>query len=759
MQATEAQAAGRQDPAASPRRWPLWLAIASAVAVAVLDLSWTYWHFGGQRATQWWSDLIGVPVPAATAVCCWIAARRREGRARRAWMLLGAAAMSWAIGEAIWSYYELARNVDVPFPGYADIGFLGLIPLAVAGLLALPPVPRSLTAQGRTLLDGLVITGSIFFVGWATVIGPTYREGAGTTLEKVVGLAYPIGDVVLLSMALFIALRVARRHRGALLLIGVGLGVLAAADSGFIYQTLHETYESGSLIDPLWEIGFLVMMIGAVIAIPRREQPEGEPGPGFISLALPYACVVAVVVLAAVWRRREALDAPLFWTMLVVLLLVVIRQLLTILDNFVLTRTLESRVRELVESDLSERERVQRERDELQTQLNHARRLESLGNMAGAVAHDFNNILGVIMGFSSHVRTVLGDRRGMSPDEERAEVADGLEQIERATTRAANLTKQLLTFSRREPAQTRVIDLNEIVRGMEEVLLRTVPETVEVRLSLTPVVAPIKADPAQIEQVLSNLAVNARDAMPEGGTLTIATAVAMLDESQARIRPGLTPGRHVRLIVRDTGRGMTADVAARAFDPFFTTKPKGSGTGLGLATVYGIVSQAGGTIRVDSAPMRGATFTIHFPASEEELTREPAREIMLDRPTGTGETILVAEDDASMLDLVTVTLVTHGYRVVAARNGLEALNAAELEASIDAIVSDVVMPMMSGPDLIQKLRRTRPNLPAVCMSGYAEPILNPAEISEGVRFIGKPFKPEQLLAIVREALTPKATRV
>jgi CheY-like chemotaxis protein len=361
------------------------------------------------------------------------------------------------------------------------------------------------------------------------------------------------------------------------------------------------------------------------------------------------------------------------------------------------------------------------------------------------------------MGFSSHVRTVLEDRRGMSAEQERSEVADGLEQIERATTRAANLTKQLLTFSRREPAQTRVIDLNEIVRGMEEVLRRTVPETIELRFSLTPVVAPIKADPAQIEQVLSNLAVNARDAMPDGGMLTIATAVAMLDEAQARIRPGLTPGRHVRLMVRDTGRGMTADVAARAFDPFFTTKPKGSGTGLGLATVYGIVSQAGGTFRVDSAPRRGATFTIHFPASEEELTREPTPEILLDRPAGGSETILVAEDDADMLELVTVTLASHGYRVVSARNGLEALDAAEREASIDVVVTDVVMPQMSGPELIQKLRRTRPTLPAVCMSGYAEPIVNPAEIGEGVRFIGKPFRPEQLLAIVREALTLKAS--
>ncbi len=744
-------------PPGPTRRWPFLLAVGAAIAVGALDLSWTYWQFGGERATQYWSDLIAVPVPAAAAIACWVAARRREGRARRAWILLGAGAMSWAIGEAIWSFYELALGRDVPFPGYADIGFLGLIPFGVAGLLTFPSVARSVTAQGRALLDGMIIAGSLFFVGWRTVIGPTYREGTGSTLEKVVGLAYPIGDVVILSMVLFLALRAARRHRGALAFIGGGLAVLAVADSGFIYQNLHETYASGSLIDPLWEIGFLLMMLGAVIAIPAREQPEIDRGPGGFSVVLPYVCVVVVVVFAAVWRVEGTLDAPLFWTMLAVLLLVVVRQLLTMLDNYVLTRTLESRVRELVESDITERERLQREREEMQTQLNHARRLESLGNMAGAVAHDFNNILGVILGFTSHIRTVLADRRGLSPAEERGEIDEALEQIERASNRAANLTKQLLTFSRREPAQTRVIDLNKIVRDMEEVLVRTVPETITVRLALTPVVAPIKADPGQIEQVLTNLAMNARDAMPAGGQLTIATAVAMLDEGQARLRPGLTPGRHVRLIVRDNGRGMTPDVAARVFDPFFTTKPKGSGTGLGLATVYGIVSQAGGTIRVDSAPNRGAAFTIYLPASEEEIAREPVREFVLDRSPGAGETVLVAEDDASMLELVCKTLAEHGYRVVSARNGVEGFAAAERDGPIDVVVTDVVMPQMSGPELINHLRRTHPDLPAVCMSGYAEPIVNPAEIGAGVLFIGKPFKPDQLLAVLRQALTPAAT--
>ncbi len=228
--------------------------------------------------------------------------------------------MSWAIGEAIWSFYELGLGREVPFPSLADVGYLGLIPLAVAGMLTFPPAPRTVTAQGRTLLDGLIVAGSLLFVSWRTVIGPTYREGAGSTLEKLIGLAYPVGDVAILAIVLFIALRAARGHRGALAFIGAGLGMLALADSGFTYQNLHNTYASGSLIDPLWEIGFLLMMLGAVIAATHEGASDDERGPHAFGLVLPYIAVVGVVVLAAVWRAHEPLDAVLFWTMLAVLL-------------------------------------------------------------------------------------------------------------------------------------------------------------------------------------------------------------------------------------------------------------------------------------------------------------------------------------------------------------------------------------------------------------------------------------------------------
>jgi len=745
------------EPAAPGRRTAFWLAALAAIIVAGVDAAWTYWQFGGERATQYWSDLIAVPVPAATAVVCWVAARRREGRARRAWILLGAAAMSWAIGEAIWSYYELGLGREVPFPSLADVGFLGLIPLAVAGMLSFPAAPAGLTARTRTILDGLIITGSLLFVSWETVLGPTYRESSGT-LETLIGLAYPIGDVAIFSIVLFIALRVARGHRGALVFIGAGLGVLALADSGFIYQNLHNSYASGSLIDPLWEIGFLLMMLGGVLAIPHAETATDVRGPHPVSQLLPYIGVVTVVVSAAVLRVNGPLEIVLFWTMLAVLLFVVARQLLTMYDNVTLTRTLESRVRELVDHDIAERERAEREREELQTHLNHARRLESLGQMAGAISHDFNNILGVILGFASLTRGELDERLKNASPEDRAAIALSLEQIENAAERAANLTSQLVTFGRREPSQMRVIDLNRIIREFEPFLRRTVSESVELRLEPAPEAMMIEADPAQIEQVLTNLALNARDAMPDGGRLTISTSAAMVDEDQARFHPGLIAGRHIRLTVRDTGEGMDADVAARAFDPFFTTKPKGAGAGLGLASAYGIVSQAGGTIRVDSAPGAGATFTIHLPASEDAASPEPVRSIRLETTPGSGGRILVVEDDPSMRMLLAVTLRESGYEVVQAGNGAEALAAAEGSGPIDAVLTDVVMPQMSGPELIAHLRRTRPDLPAVCMSGYAEPVVNPGNIADGVRFIGKPFTMVQLLAAVREVLHPAPAR-
>jgi PAS domain S-box-containing protein len=843
------------------------LVAAGALALAAWDAAWMYWQFWGERATQWWSDLVAVPVPLFVTIACWVAGRRQEGRARKAWYLLGAAAMSWGLGEAVWSLYELGLGREVPFPSIADVGFLGLIPLAVAGMLAFPAAPRRLTSQVRTLLDGLIIVGSLLFVSWGTVLGPTYREGAGDALTKTIGLAYPIGDVAILSIVLFIAARLRRGHRGALAFIGAGLAVLALADSGFIYQTLHETYASGSLIDPLWEIGFLLMMFGAVLAIPRHDRPvEDDPAPGRLGAVLPYVAVVVVIVLAAAWSRSGPLEHFLFWNMLTVLLLVVGRQFLTILENIALRHGLERRMRELartnaalvegvsdyaifaldndgnvrtwntgaerikgwtadeitgrhistfyppddveagrphddlreaaergrseqegwrvrkngsrffanvvttpiidddgtrrgfsnVTRDITERVRAQQEREDLHMQLSHSRRLESLGHLAGGVAHDFNNILGIILGFASLTKADLDRHLAALPDDARASLARNLDQIERAANRAATLTKQLLTFSRREAVQPRVIDLNIVIREIEELLRRSVRETIDVRLVLASDLAPINADPAQLEQVLTNLAVNARDAMPEGGSLTIETSNDVLDEFDARMNPSLAPGRYVRLRVIDTGVGMSDDVAMRVFDPFFTTKPKGLGTGLGLATVYGIVRQAGGTITVGSAPGSGTTFTLHFPATAAVPAEKKGRIIELDPPRGGGETILVVEDNASMLELVSLALTDQGYQVLRARNGAEAISVAEhADPRLDALITDVVMPQMSGPELISYLRKTKPALPAICMSGYAEPIVNPGDIGEGVRFIGKPFTPDELLTLVRDVLTPR----
>ncbi|MFN2640350.1 MAG: ATP-binding protein [Actinomycetota bacterium] len=854
---------------ASSRR-PFIIAAIAALVLAAVDFSWIHWQFGGERATQWWSDLVAIPVPLSTAVACWFVARRTQGRARRAWTLLGAAALSWALGEAIWSFYELGLDREVPFPSLADLGYLGLIPLAVAGLLAFPSVPRRITSQARTLFDGLIIVGSLLFVSWGTVLGPTYREGAGSGLEKIIGVAYPIGDVALLSIVLFIAARAARGHRSALGFIGAGLVLLAFADSGFIYQNLHETYASGSLIDPLWEIGFLLMMLGAVLALGRpAEITEDDHRPGRLGALLPYGAVALVIILAAAWSRATPLEPFLFWNMLVVVVFVVARQLFTLLDNLALTRNLEDRVRDLartnaaliegvsdyaifalstdgrvrtwnagaqhikgwraeevvgrhfscfytpedvavgrpranlelavkqgrseqegwrlrkdgsrffanvvmtplidddgtlrgfsnVTRDITERVRAQQEREELQMQLNHSRRLESLGHLAGGVAHDFNNILGIILGFAGLTKGDMDRHLSALPDDARASLVRNLDQIERAADRAATLTKQLLTFSRREAVTPRIVDLNAIIRDIEELLRRSVRETIELRFSLAPDLALIKADPAQIEQVLTNLAVNARDAMPEGGSLTIETSNDTLDEFDARMNPGVNPGKHVRLRVSDTGIGMEDNVAAHAFEPFFTTKPKGLGTGLGLATVYGIVRQSGGTITVRSVPGRGTTFTIHIPASEHASPSGVESPAPREQFARSGETVLVVEDNASMLELVSLTLSDKGYRVLAAANGSEAISIAEQsDPPIDLLLTDVVMPQMSGPELISYLHRARPDLPAICMSGYAESISDPGDAGEGVRFIGKPFTPEQLLALVRETLQARMTQ-
>jgi signal transduction histidine kinase/CheY-like chemotaxis protein len=396
---------------------------------------------------------------------------------------------------------------------------------------------------------------------------------------------------------------------------------------------------------------------------------------------------------------------------------------------------------------------VEVDRDRMQAQLQQAQRLEVLGRLAGGVAHDFNNLLGVILNYASFVSEELTAAAESAPGWEGRQGAQrDVGQIQRAAERATGLTHQLLAFARREVVQPQVLDLNDVVTEVEELLRRALGEETELIVSRPDDLWPILADPGQIEQVLVNLGLNARDAMPGGGTLRIDTANIVVDaESVAGGSPAL-PGRHVRLRVSDTGTGMTTDVMAHAFDPFFTTKGDSSGTGLGLATVYGIVAQAEATISIQSAPGAGTTFTIMLPVTDRAA-------VTIEEPTPyqrnpTGETVLVVEDEPALREVTERIFTRNGYHVISAANGPEAIaRAADHQGEIHLLVTDVVMPRMLGKEVAERIRWSRPSIVVLYMSGYAQPVLaSLGRLEPGVALVDKPFSEAALLAKAGQVL-------
>ncbi len=385
------------------------------------------------------------------------------------------------------------------------------------------------------------------------------------------------------------------------------------------------------------------------------------------------------------------------------------------------------------------------EKKRLEAQLFQAQKMESVGRLAGGVAHDFNNLLGVIAGYGE----LLGKRL---PDDPR--LKKYLSDIMKAGERAAGLTRQLLAFSRRQVLQPRILDLNAVVGEMERMLQRLIGEDIQLATVLEGKLGRARADPGQIEQVLMNLAVNARDAMPRGGRLTLETANVDLDVTYARSRPGVEPGPHVMLAVSDTGHGIPPEVLDHIFEPFFTTKEEGKGTGLGLATVHGIVKQSGGHIFVYSEAEHGTTFKIYLPRLEEAVTAmEATPPVEAELPRGS-ETILLVEDEASLRSLVRECLEVSGYTVVEARHAAHALEIAEVHpAPLHLLMTDVVMPGMSGRELAERLAASHAETRVLYMSGYTDDaVVLHGVLAADVAFLQKPFTTDALARAVREVL-------
>ena len=382
------------------------------------------------------------------------------------------------------------------------------------------------------------------------------------------------------------------------------------------------------------------------------------------------------------------------------------------------------------------------ERKRLEAQYLQSQKMESVGRLAGGVAHDFNNLLTVINGYSELLAAKLANDRGLR------EMA---EQILRAGKSAAELTTQLLTFSRKQVAQARPLELNVVVEEAQKMFSRILGEDVRLESKLSPSLGHVMADPGQMHQVLMNLVVNARDSMPGGGRLTIETRNVDVDEGFSRQHPEVAPGRYVYLGVTDTGTGMSEQVKRQIFEPFFTTKEKGKGTGLGLATVYGIVRHSEGWIRVDSAPGAGTTFHIYLPRTEA-AARAPARAPAANVAKGS-ETVLLVEDEDAVRELTEQMLKSHGYRVLQAAGGAEALElATSYKGTIHLLMTDVILPQMNGRALAEALWSTRPGIKVLYMSGYSEDIIGQGQDDRRVAYLAKPFSSVDLAAKVRQTL-------
>jgi PAS domain S-box-containing protein len=404
---------------------------------------------------------------------------------------------------------------------------------------------------------------------------------------------------------------------------------------------------------------------------------------------------------------------------------------------------------ELVQ-EVQERRRAEEALRRSEDQLRQAQKMEAVGRLAGGVAHDFNNLLTVIGGYSE---ILLG---GVPPGDPRR---SQLEEIHKAAQRASSLTRQLLSFSRRQAVGPATVDLNAVLDGIAKMLRRLIGEDVELVAAPAPELGQIRADPGQIEQVIMNLAVNARDAMPKGGKLTLETANVRIDAAFASAHLDVTPGEYVMLAVSDTGSGMDDYVKAHLFEPFFTTKEMGKGTGLGLSTVYGIVKQSGGHIGVYSEPGRGTTLKVYFPRF---AGTETTRIELPSAPTAAGgsETVLVVDDEEKIRTLIRELLKSQGYGVIEARDGREALRiSGDHGKPIHLVLTDWIMPGLGGPEVAERLAAKNPGIRIVLMSGYTDAATGGSKrVPPGARFLQKPFTTDGLLRVVRETLDRPASK-
>jgi PAS domain S-box-containing protein len=763
------------------------------------------------------------------------------------WWLLAAALALWTIGDAIFSTYTFVLHRSPPYPSIADWVYLSGY---ATMLVAMRALIRSRNRPGLSdLLDSLVIACGCGLVFWIVLIKPV-TDGTNASLSgKLVSIAYPTFDLLLL-VVLSQLLLTRGRHSFAFAALAAGAALMTAADILYSLGSVAGTYASGSWIDGGWLLNYTLWAAAACHPSMRdlhRFAPETGtrltwPRLGFVGAA---SIGVPAVMLYASPHTTSLVVLACVSTLIIVFVLVRMamlvrehgRSMSAALEHAEARRELEgqSNVRfqaaaRVLDSVIYEwtpldneliwaeglttafgyrHEEIERtrdwfldrvhpddraaveaedaasvverrdghseyrwrasdgeyrdvwdrwttmldadgtstrvigsfvdvtERNRLHDALHQSRKIEAVGKLAGGVAHDFNNLL-LSVTAAAALATVHA--------EDDPELQALLAEITAAADRGASLTQQLLTFSRRQVVERRVVALGASVDALVPILRRLLGEDVAVHSDVVGDLWRVKVDPTHIDQVLVNLSVNARDAMPNGGIVMIAARNVVLSAVDAE-RLGVNAGEYAAVSVTDSGQGMDAPTAARIFEPFFTTKELGKGTGLGLSTVYGIATQNGGAVGVDTSPGHGTTFTLYLPRTEEELAPEDAPPE--EEPEGQSETILLVEDERSVRTLVRRLLEVEGYIVVTADSAEDALIVADREAEIDLVLTDMVMPGMNGRQLIEQLELSRPGMKVVYTSGYFD---DRASATNGAPFLQKPYTHQALARAVREAL-------
>ena len=668
-----------------------------------------------------------LPVYWIASVLAWRASQTAalDATGRRGWQLIALAHAVLATNNII---FYLSRRVT-PLPGSEVLIALVMPALWYTAILsALAGIPRRMTSSleratfwldaATVLVSGLLIMMYVF--------GHTPGESSfASPMAAITTIGFPAMSAAVIFAAVVVILRPAHGvSRHAIALLAISVAVTVVADLGYSRVAAAGGHRPGAWYEPLY---LLAACFAAASAQMQRERPgsgtEWTRDFGSIrSSILPYAAVIGAVSVVLL-EIEDRWHTPLGRMVLGAALLTAL----------VMARQLISR-RHVAMLAAAEQARLTKQAS-LELQLQQAQKLEAVGLLAGGIAHDFNNILMAIRGTAE-----LASGPG-------SDIKQDLREITRAVDHGASLTRQLLAFGRRDAVQLRRFDLRELVGDMESMLRRLMPRHIDLRVTRAPDDVPVELDRGQVEQVLLNLVINARDAMPSGGTLGITVGSKTIDATQ-----GVLPeGRYATLVVSDTGLGIAPEVKARMFEPFYTTKPRGRGSGLGLSTVYSIVSRAGGTINVATGVGAGSTFEVLLPLADVVAVAggvEAADTSAL--VSSTGEVVMVVDDESALRDLIGKFLSRHGYRVIVAANAADALKAlASREERVDLLLTDISMPGMSGLELIERARVLKPDIRVICMSGYAEP--ETMTVPEA-NYLKKPFGLATLGRLVRSTL-------